>query len=103
MEFHNEYDSALSGKYYLAGRRLGAPTSPMTPKQLDEFGKRLNEGIQNVEIGTLDPDKFDTIPQEHFKERTKRLAQFDLVCFGKLTLIFSIGVVTYGEVYRPVL
>ena len=74
MEFHNDYDSALSGRYYLAGKRLGAPTSPMTPKQLEEFGKRLNEGIQNVEVGTIEPEKFETIPKEHFKE-IKRLSK----------------------------
>ena len=74
MEFNYEYDSIFDGKYYLAGKRIGAPTSPMTPKQLEEFGKRLNEGVQNIEIGTLKPDIFETIPKEHFKE-IKRLAK----------------------------
>lgn len=48
--------------------RLGAPTSPMVAKQLEEMGKRLNEGVKNVEIGALSPEKFETIPEQHFDE-----------------------------------
>jgi len=54
--------------------KLGSPTSPMTPKQLEEMSKRLNEGLKNVEIGAIQPETFDTIPKEHFQE-VRRLAK----------------------------
>ncbi len=53
---------------------LGAPTSPLVAKQLEEFGKSLNQGVKNIEIGTISADKFEFIPQQHFDE-IKRLAK----------------------------
>ena len=54
--------------------RLGAPTNPMVAKQLEEFGKLLNQGIKNVEVGAVDATKFEQIPQQHFDE-IRRLAK----------------------------
>ena len=53
---------------------LGAPSNPMIAKQLDEFNKLLNQGIKNIEIGTISADKFEQIPREHFDE-VRRLAK----------------------------
>src|SRR3989344_4031753 len=55
--------------------KLGTHASAITAKQLEELNSRLNEGIKNVEIGTIDSSKFDLIPKEHLKEM-RRLAQF---------------------------
>jgi hypothetical protein len=60
--------------YVSPNSKLGSPTSPMTPKQLAEFSSRLNEGVMNVEVGTIQPDKFDEIPMEHF-EAIKQLSK----------------------------
>ncbi|HZX12414.1 MAG TPA: hypothetical protein VFE88_03075 [Candidatus Nanoarchaeia archaeon] len=67
------YDSSMDPKFFFHSARLGAPTSPMHAKQLEEFGKRLNSGIKNIELGTIDPDKFEFIPKEHF-ETIRQLA-----------------------------
>ena len=71
--FRDDYDNGLDSSYYLSTGNLGAPTSPMTPKQLEELGLRLNAGMKNVEIGTLARSKFQTIPEQHFEEM-RRLA-----------------------------
>ena len=89
MEFHNDYDSVLNSKYYLSGKRIGTHTSPMTAKQLEEFGARMNEGLQNVEIGTIDPGVFETIPEEHFKE-IRRLSQITLANLVDTTMIIHV-------------
>ena len=67
MAFHSNYPTTMDSKskYTLSGYRLGSPTSPMTAKQLSEFSARLNEGVQNVEVGTIDPNLLDTVPTEH--------------------------------------
>ena len=67
MAFHSKYNNVMDSesKYRLSGYRLGSPTSPMTAKQLPEFSARLNEGVQNVEVGTIDPNLLDTVPTEH--------------------------------------
>ncbi len=76
--FHKEYkasnDPDKEPKNVLGNYRLGSPTSPMHAKQLEEFGKRLNEGVQNIEIGTLEAVKFEYIPKEHF-EAIRQLAK----------------------------
>ncbi len=53
--------------------RLSTTTNPFGANQLEEFGKKINEGVENVEIGTLQLDKFETIPTQHFHE-IRRLA-----------------------------
>ena len=75
MSFHNDYTNSLDkSKFRLSGYRIGSPTSPVTAKQLPEFSARLNEGVTNIEIGTLDPNIFDTVPVEHL-ESIKQLSK----------------------------
>ncbi len=64
--FYKSYEGAFD--LHIPNSRLGAPTSPMVAKQLEEFGKRLNEGVKNIEVGTISADKFEMIPKQHFDE-----------------------------------
>ena len=74
MDFHDDYENSLISTrklerdFSLAGKRIGSPTSIQTANQIDEMGKRLNEGVNNVEIGSVSQDVFDAIPKEHFTE-----------------------------------
>src|SRR3989344_3316544 len=70
--FYKSYSNAMDR--HVPTSHLGAPTNPMVARQLDEFGKLLNQGIKNIEIGTIDPTKFEQIPQQHFDE-VRRLAK----------------------------
>jgi len=72
--FHNEYDNGLDGKYSLSAYKLGTPLGVQSANQLADMAVRLNEGVQNIEMGTISADKFDLIPKEHFKEM-KRLSE----------------------------
>ncbi len=73
--FYQSYVTAMDNKTFrMPTSRLGAPTHPGVAKQLEEFGKMLNQGIKNVEVGALSPEKFETIPKEHFEE-IRRLAK----------------------------
>ncbi|MEK6948431.1 MAG: hypothetical protein AABX19_04275, partial [Nanoarchaeota archaeon] len=76
MAFYKSYSNAMDSPSRLKTRfsNLGSPTSPMVAKQLEEFGKSLNQGVRNVEIGTIQAEKFDFIPKEHFDE-IRRLAK----------------------------
>jgi len=74
MSFHNEYDNGMEDKYTLPFYRQGVPTSPQTPNQIQELSKAINMGVKNVEVGTISPDVFDTIPTQHFEEM-RRLAK----------------------------
>jgi len=76
MSFYKSYKSSMDGDdiFRVSASRLGAPTSPMVAKQLEETGKRLNEGVKNVEIGTISADKFEFIPDQHFDE-IRRIAK----------------------------
>ena len=73
--FYKSYIKSNDNKTFsIPMKNLGAPTNPMVAKQLEEFGKLLNQGIKNVEIGTISADKFEFIPKQHFEE-IRRLAK----------------------------
>jgi sugar phosphate isomerase/epimerase len=74
MVFHDKYFDSMDGGYSLSFSDQGIPTSPMTPNQIQELGKSLNMGVKNVEVGTISPENFETIPIQHFEEM-KRLAK----------------------------
>ena len=58
----------VSTGYTLSPARIGAPTKPDTANQIAEVTARLNEGMKTVEMGTLGPEVFETIPKQQFKE-----------------------------------
>jgi sugar phosphate isomerase/epimerase len=74
MAFHDKYFDSMDGSYSLSFGEQGIPTSPMTPVQIQELAKTLNMGVKNVEVGTISPENFETIPKQHFDEM-RRLAK----------------------------
>ncbi len=74
MAFHDKYFDSMDGSYSLSFGEQGIPTSPMTPVQIQELAKALNMGVKNVEVGTISPENFETIPKQHFDEM-RRLAK----------------------------
>lgn len=54
--------------YRLESAQIGAPTSIQTANQLNEVVSRIKEGVKNVELQPLQPDIFEQIPKQHFKE-----------------------------------
>jgi len=59
---------ALFTGYHVPSGELGAPTKPDTANQLQQVSQLLSQGIVPIEIGTIDPNVFDQIPKQHFKE-----------------------------------
>ncbi len=54
--------------YRMAFKRIGAPTSVQTANQIQEVGNLLNQGMKHIELQPLNPEVFDQIPKQHFKE-----------------------------------
>ena len=67
------YGESFTGVRVSAGK-LGAPTSAQTANQIKDINKLLNQGIIPIEIGTVQPEVFDQIPKQHFREM-KRMAK----------------------------
>ena len=67
MDFHGSYEDVMEPKYKLHSFRLGTQTNPSVPSQLQEFGKKINEGVKNIEIGALQVETFESIPKQHLK------------------------------------
>lgn len=61
-------------KYPFPAKRVSVTTNPFVSKQVEEFGKALNSGVKNVEVGALQVEKLETIPKEHLRE-IKRLSE----------------------------
>ena len=60
--------SGIYTGYRLPSGELGAPTKADTANQIAQVNMLLNQGIIPIEVGALNPDVFDAIPKEHFKE-----------------------------------
>jgi len=54
--------------YRLESGKISAPTSIQTANQLNEVITRIREGVRNVEIQAIQPEVFEQIPKQHFKE-----------------------------------
>ena len=61
-------------KYPFSTSRISVTTNPFVSKQVEEFGKALNSGIKNVEVGALQIEKLETIPKDHLRE-IRRLSE----------------------------
>ncbi len=61
------YGDVFTG-YRVSASELGAPTKPDTANQIQQVNQLLNQGIIPIEVGALQPEVFDQIPKQHFKE-----------------------------------
>lgn len=50
---------------------LSSATDPRTANQIKEVSEALNTGIKNIEVGSIQPDVFESIPKEQFKEMNR--------------------------------
>lgn len=62
-----EYGNLFIG-YRVPFKQIGAPTSIQTANQLQEVSNLLNQGMRHIELQPLNPEVFDQIPKQHFKE-----------------------------------
>lgn len=79
--FSPSEDSPFLGKENLIpARQLGLTTDPRVANQIAALSQALNQGISVMEIGTLSPQTFETIPKQHFAEmrRKAKLAEAEL-------------------------
>src|SRR3989338_5301036 len=76
MNYYNSepYKSIFDSKFYIPQGSLSAPTSIQTANQLAEVNARLNAGVSGVDLAPINPEVFEQIPKEHFKE-INRLAK----------------------------
>lgn len=61
--------------YRMSPAEVGAPTSIQTANQITEVSNLLNQGIKTIELQPIQPEVFEQIPKQHFKEivRLKKL------------------------------
>ena len=65
--FEPDFGEYFTG-YRMPSEQLGAPTSPQTADQLRQATKLLNTGMKVVEVGAIQPQVFESIPKQRFKE-----------------------------------
>ncbi|MDP3966156.1 MAG: TIM barrel protein [archaeon] len=79
--FSPSEDSPYLGKQGLIpAKQLGLTTDPRVANQIAALSQSLNQGISVMEIGSLSPQVFETIPKQHFAEmrRKAKLAEAEL-------------------------
>jgi len=74
--FKPDEDSPYLGKQGLIPtNQLGLTTDPRVANQIAALSQSLNQGVSVMEIGTISPQVFETIPKQHFAEM-RRKAKF---------------------------
>jgi len=68
-----DYGELFSG-YRIPLGDIGAPTSIQSANILKEMNQRISEGVIPIELQPLQPELFDQIPKQYFKE-AKRMAK----------------------------
>ncbi|HIH52569.1 MAG TPA: sugar phosphate isomerase/epimerase [Nanoarchaeota archaeon] len=71
--FKPNEDSPFLGKNgMIPVNQLGLGTDPRVANQVAALSQALNQGISVMEIGTLSPQVFETIPKQHFAEMRRK-------------------------------
>ena len=85
--FHKDVQENMDSSNSMKFGDLSWTTNPQTANQLAELGKRLNEGVKNVEVGALSQQVFDAIPDQHFEEmrRLSKMGGVGLTMHAPLT------------------
>ena len=98
---NSAYGSIFTG-YNVPAAELGAPTKPDTANQIQQVNTLLNQGIVPIEVGALNPDVFEQIPKQHFKEinRMAKLAGGKLTVHAPLIEPSGIGEQGWSEANR---
>ena len=60
--------------YQMEVRGIGMSTDPRTANQLGELNLRMNPGMKHIEVGALQGDVMESIPEQHLDE-IRRLAK----------------------------
>src|SRR4030042_982216 len=64
--FKEDYSETFPA--YTSASRFGSTTNPQVANQIAEVNKLMNVGMKTIEMGSIDPEIFESIPQEHLKE-----------------------------------
>ncbi len=75
-----------SGGIRTPAGRFSITTDSRTANQIAEVSNKLNMGIKNIEVSTLTPEVFESIPKQHLKEidRISKLTGAEMTVHGLL-------------------
>ena len=73
------YGNVFTG-YRVAAGNLGLTTDPRTANILQETSSKLSTGVKQIELSTVSPEIFESIPKQHLKEinRLSKLTGIDV-------------------------
>ncbi len=99
----NEGDimQGLKGVRVHAGS-LSMATDPRTANQIADVSTKLNTGVKNIEVSTITPEVFESIPEQHLKEinRISKLVGAEISVHGLLIEPSGITQQGFSEVQR---
>jgi len=62
----------LGNQGLIPANQLGLTTDPRVANQIAALSQSLNQGVSVMEIGTISPQVFETIPKQHFAEMRRK-------------------------------
>jgi len=88
--------------YRIPAARFAMATDPRTANIIQDVSQKLQSGAKQIEVSTIQPDVFESIPDQHLKEinRLSKLTGVDISVHGILVEPSGIGQQGYNELAR---
>ncbi len=88
--------------YRIGAGKFGMATDPRTANILQDVSNKLQSGIKHVEVSTIQPEVFDTIPKQQLQEvnRLAKLTGAEISVHGMIVEPSGIGQQGYNELAR---
>ncbi len=92
----------FSTQYRIPASQFSMATDPRTAHIVQDVSQKLKSGVKQIEVSTIQPDVFESIPDQHLKEinRLSKLTGVDVSVHGILVDPSGIGQQGYNELAR---
>jgi len=96
------YNTSMDSEFNVPQSSLAATTSIQTANQLAEATARLNAGVEGIDLSVIDPNLFEQIPEEHFKEinRLMKLSDAKATLHGPIVDLAGFTQQNWSELQR---
>ncbi len=100
--YQGSYSSLTPKSEYVTAGSLGMTTDPRSANILKEVSEKLSSGVKNIELATVSPEIFDSIPKQYFKEvnRMAKLTGVDVSLHGPVMDVAGMSQQGFSEASR---
>ena len=100
--YQGSYSSLTPKSEYVTAGSLGITTDPRSANILKEVSEKLSMGVKQIELATVSPETFDSIPKQYFKEvnRMAKLTGINVSLHGPVMDVAGMSQQGFSETSR---